>query len=447
MIYKPHEYQQRAIEWLKVNPRAALFAEPGTGKTSMVLTALLDLMLDSFEISKTLVIAPAKVVELKTWPNEIQKWDHLQGIGYISLDMSPRQRLRALSQNHTIFIISRELVPWIVNAYKKAWPFDCLVIDELSSFKNPSSQRFKALRKVAGQCKRVYGLTGTPTPNGYTDLWSQIYLLDQGQRLGKTLGEYRQMYFDPDKRNQQIIFSWKLKLGVKELIDEKISDLCLAIQAEDLPELLVNDIIFPLNTEAQKVYAILERDMILDESVTAASKGVVINKLLQIAGGSVYQDDHQVRVVHDQKLEILDELIEATDKPLLVFYNYRHERDRIFERFASLHPRELMTDQDQQDWNAGKIKLLIAHPASVGYGLNIQYGSNTIVWFGLTWSLELYQQANARLWRQGQTQGVIIHRLIAKDTVDELVVAALDRKELTQDNLYASLVDKVRQDR
>lgn len=443
MEYRPHSYQQTAIDWMLTHDQAGLFMEMGTGKTSISLTALLSLMWERFTVNQTLIIAPARVVSLQTWQHELQKWDHLKEITVVDLSVSADERERRLQQRADLTIISRDLVVWLVNTFKSSWPYDCLIIDELSSFKDPSSQRFRALRKVAKHSRYRYGLTGTPSSNGYGDLWSEIYLLDYGQRLGTTLGEFRRRYFRPGRSNGHIVYDWILQSGAKEQIDAALADLCISMQAQDLPALTVNNIIFDLDPAPMVSYKILERELILtleDDTVVAASRAVATNKLQQLTSGAVYSEDGKVLDLGQQKLDLLGEIIETTDKPILCFYAYKHERDRILQRFGG---RDLKTDHDQQDWNAGKIPLLVVHPASVGYGLNIQYGSNVIVWFGLTWSLELYQQANARLWRQGQIEGVIVHRLLARGTVDEFVVAALERKDLTQEGLMEALRAKL----
>ena len=446
MNYKPHHYQAYATQWIIDKEKSALFLEMGMGKSVATLTAILELMYDYFEVAKVLVIAPLRVAST-TWEEEVEKWDHLKHLRISKVLGSEKQRVAALYKKADVYIINRENVTWLVDWCQSDWPFDMVVIDELSSFKSSKAQRFKSLKKVRPLIKRLVGLTGTPAPNGLIDLWPQIYLLDGGERLGKTVTGYREKYFLPDKRNQMIVFTWKLKDGAEDAIYEKLSDICISMKAEDyleLPERIDNIIPVELPKKAKEQYDGLEKELILhieEADVLAGSAAVLANKLLQVANGAVYDEDGEVKHIHDEKLNALDELIEAANgKPVLVFYGYQHDKDRLLHRLKKLNPRILQSDQDIKEWNQGKVQVLLAHPASAGHGLNLQTGGNIIVWLGLTWSLELYQQANARLWRQGQKQTVVIHHIIAKDTIDERVMKALEDKDTSQ----AALIEAVK---
>ena len=451
MKFIPHDYQKIAIEKIIDGPAVGLFLEMGLGKTVSALTAIQELIYDYFDVSKVLVIAPLRVTQ-STWSGEIEKWDHLQGLRLSKVLGSEKQRIEALHQPADIYIINRENTEWLVDYYGRKWPFDMVVIDELSSFKNPRSKRFRALRKVRPLIKRIVGLTGTPAPNGLIDLWSQIYLLDQGERLGKTLTGYRNRYFDPGRRNQNIVFEWIPKPFAEERIYEKISDICVSMKAEDwlqLPGRIDNAIEVELPEKAKSQYKQLERDLILpllDSDVTAANAAVLTNKLLQMANGAIYDEFGEAKEIHDAKLEALEEVVEAANgKPVLVVYSYRHDLDRIKNQLKKYKPRTLDSDQDVQDWNAGKTQVLLLHPASGGHGLNLQTGGNIIVWFGLTWGLEYYQQANARLYRQGQIERVIVHHIVAKGTMDEEVLKALTGKAATQNDLMEAVKAKIEQ--
>lgn len=443
MKYNPHDYQEYARNWIIDKESSGIFLDMGLGKTVITLTAIIDLIYDYFEIAKVLVIAPLRVAQT-TWEDEIKKWDHLKDLRISKILGTEMERTAALYKSADIYVINRENVAWLVEKLGASWPFDMVVIDELSSFKSSKAKRFKSLRKVRPLIKKIVGLTGTPAPNGLIDLWSQIYLLDGGKRLGRTLTGYREKYFLPDKRNQMVVFSWKLKEGAKEAIYEKLSDICVSMKAEDylkLPDRIDNIIPVELSGDAKKQYEVLEKELVLsieDSDVLASSAAVLANKLLQMANGAVYDEYGEVKPIHDEKLKALDELIEASNgKPVLVFYNYQHDKDRIIKQFK---PRLLESDKDIRDWNNGEVKILLAHPASAGHGLNLQDGGCTIVWFGLTWSLELYQQANARLWRQGQKETVVIHHIIAKNTIDERVMKALEEKDVSQ----AALIEAVK---
>ena len=450
MNYKPWPYQITACDQILSHRKCGLFLEMGLGKTVITLTAVKQL-LDDFAITKVLVIAPLRVAAT-VWSQEVDKWDHLDGITCSRVIGSEKERLAALAADADVYIINRENVSWLV-AYQatfKKWPFDMLVIDELSSFKNPSSQRFRALRRVLPAVRRVVGLTGTPTPNGLIDLWSQIYLLDQGERLGKTLGWYRQEYFNPGDRFGQVVYNWVPKKGAPEKIYERIGDICMSMKAEDylqLPDRI--DIEYPveLSEASKKAYETLERDLVLplaDEAITAQNAAVLTGKLLQLANGAMYVEDHSYVSLHDAKLNALEDLIEAANgEHILVYTAFRSDMERIQFRFPQAV--ELVTEDDVNDWNAGQTELLIAHPASAGHGLNLQAGGHIIVWFGLTWSLELYQQANARLHRQGQSQPVTVYHVIAKGTIDEDVMRVITGKAVKQDALIEAVKARVDQ--
>lgn len=451
MKFIPHDYQKIAIEKIIDTPAVGLILDMGLGKTASTLTAIQELLYDYFEVSKVLVIAPLRVAQ-STWSGEIEKWDHLQGLRLVKVLGSEKQRIEALHQPADIWIINRENTEWLVNYYGRKWPFDAVIIDELSSFKNPRSKRFRALRKVRPLMKQVVGLTGTPAPNGLIDLWSQIYLLDQGERLGKTLTEYRNRYFIPGRRNQNIVFEWIPKPGAEEAIYEKISDICVSMKAEDwlqLPGRIDNVIEVELPEKAKSQYKQLEKDLILplvDSDVTAANAAVLTNKLLQMANGAIYDEFGEAKEIHSAKLDALEEVVEAANgKPVMVAYAYKHDLGRIRKRLKKYNPRTLDSDQEVQDWNAGKIQVLLLHPASGGHGLNLQTGGNIIVWFGLTWSLEYYQQTRARLYRQGQTKRVIVHHIVAKGTMDEQVLKALTGKAATQNDLMEAVKARIEQ--
>lgn len=442
MKYSPHNYQQYAQEFILEHPVSCLMLDMGLGKTVITLTALWELTLDRFDVSRILVIAPKRVAE-DTWPRELEKWEHLSGLTASLVLGSREQREAALRKNAFLYIINRENVCWLVENHR--WDFDMIVVDELSSFKSNRAERFKALKKVRPCVSRVVGLTGTPAPNSLLDLWPQIYLLDMGQRLGRFVGGFRDRFFLPDKRNREIIYSYKPKEGAEDAIYRQISDICISMKAVDyldMPERIDNRVEVFMNAAEQKKYEDFERDMILElhgETLDAVNAAALSGKLLQMANGAVYGEDHKVLQVHDRKLDALEDLVEAANgKPLLVAYWYKHDLQRIRARFKNA--RCIDTQKDIADWNAGKIPLALIHPASAGHGLNLQDGGCTIVWFGLTWSLELYQQLNARLWRQGQKQTVVIHHIITAGTHDEDVMAALEKKDMRQ----SALIDAVR---
>lgn len=410
----------------------------------ITLTAIKELIED-FAIWKVLVIAPKRVAE-DTWSREHEKWDHLSGLRISKVLGTPAQRMKALKAEADIYVIGRDNVKWLVELMGKSWPFDMVVIDELSSFKNPSAQRFKALRKVIPASDRVVGLTGTPSPNGLMDLWAEIYLLDRGERLGTTISAYREKYFRAGARNGYIVYKWEPYSYSQKEIERKISDICMSMSAEDyleLPERIDNEIKIRLSEKEMKQYNQMERDQLLrinDETVVALNAAAVMNKLLQMANGSVYADGGDVVRIHEKKLDALEEIIDTTGEPVLVFYSFRHDLESIKKRIPDA--RELESSEDIARWNQGEIPVLLCHPASVGYGLNLQDGGHVIVWYGLTWSLELYQQANARLFRQGQQKAVIIHHLIAEGTVDEQVMRALQHKDTSQSALLTALKER-----
>lgn len=443
MRYRPHEYQAYATDFVLTHPYCGLILDMGLGKSVITLTALWNLILDSFDLGRVLVVAPKRVAE-DTWPKEIQKWDHLSGLSYSVVMGSEKQRRTALQKRAFLYIINRENVVWLVENHR--WDFDGLVIDELSSFKSAKAQRFRALKKVRPMCRRVIGLTGTPAPNTLIDLWPQIYLLDMGRRLGRFVTHYRERYFVPDKRNQHMVYSYKPREGAEKEIYERIGDICISMKATDhlrMPELVSGRVEVRMSAAERKQYDTLKRDMVLklrEGEIDAVNAAALSGKLLQMANGAVYDVEGRTLRIHDRKLDALEELIEAANgKPLLVAYWYRHDLERIRERFPQ--SRVMDTERDIADWNAGQISVALIHPASTGHGLNLQAGGNTIVWFSLTWSLELYQQLNARLWRQGQTAStVIVQHIITADTHDGDVMLALERKNVGQ----AALIQAVR---
>ncbi len=440
MKYKPHEYQTYATNFILNNPIAAILLEMGLGKSVITLNAINDLLFDSFEIIKVLVIAPLRVAR-DTWTAEIAKWEHLKNIRTSVAIGTEKQRRDALLADADIYLINRENVKWLVKNFR--FDFDMVVIDELSSFKDHGSQRFKALRKVRPNVKRIVGLTGTPAPNGLMDLWAEIGILDMGQRLGRFIGGYRERYFMPDKRNQTTIFSYKLREGAEEAIYEKISDICISMKSLDylkMPECVINNLEVEMSANEAKLYQKLKKDMILpfnEGDIDAKSSVGLSNKLLQMANGAVYDEIGNAKYIHDRKLDALEDLVEAANgKPVLIAYWFKHDIQRICERFSAV---KLDTSEDISKWNAGEISIAIIHPASAGHGLNLQVGGSTLIWFGLTWSLELYQQTNARLWRQGQKNTVVIHHIITKGTIDEDVLKALVSKEDTQEALIGAV--------
>lgn len=449
MKFTPHTYQQIAIEKILDTPRAGLFLDMGLGKTVITLTAIDELMYNRFEVERVLVIAPLRVAE-DTWSRESSKWDHLKHLRISKILGTPKERRRALAKDADIYIINRENVVWLTNELSQigdGWDFDMVVIDELSSFKSAKAARFKALRRYITGSNRVVGLTGTPAPNGLIDLWSQIYLLDGGERLGKTITGFRERYFTPNQRNQNVIFNYKPKAEAENAINAKIADICISMRAEDwleMPERIDNVQSVKLSDKEQSDYYKFEREcylQFLEGEVTATSAAALTNKLLQYSNGAMYLPDGDWVKTSEAKLNMLDELIELSNgKPILCFYSYRHDYERIMAKFP--FATKLEGSETIDKWNAREISLLLAHPAGAGHGLNLQAGGNIIVWFGLTWSLELYQQANARLYRQGQENAVIIHHLITEGTADESVLKSLQGKKDVQDELLDALKAK-----
>lgn len=441
MRFEPHDYQTYAIEKIIEQQNVGLFLDMGMGKTVSTLTAIDRLIYDHFDVSKVLVIAPLRVAE-DTWSREAEKWDHLNHLRISKVLGLERQRIAGLNEQADIYVINRENVEWLVELYGYHWPFDMVVIDELSSFKSSKSKRFRSLRKVRPLVKRLVGLTGTPAPNTLLDLWPQIYLLDQGERLGSTVTGYRDRFFSPSRMNGHVVYSWDLKPGADQVIFDKLSDLCVSMKASDwlsLPDRIDRIVPVTLSTASKKIYKKLERERLLTidgNDLTAANAAVLSNKLLQLSNGAIYDDDGTVQNVHEAKLDALEDLVEAANgKPVLIFYSFKHDAKRITERLTKHKPVTLESSRTIADWNAKKIEVLLAHPASAGHGLNLQAGGNIIIWFGLTWSLELYQQANARLYRQGQDQSVIVHHLVTEGTLDEAVMNALANKAVNQDML------------
>lgn len=443
MKYNPYDYQKYATAFIEKHTEAAIFLDCGLGKTVITLTAIKDLLAKG-KVQKVLVIAPLRVGK-NTWPDELQKWEHLKGITYAVAIGSLNERKAALKANADITIINRENVEWLVMKSGHRFDFDMVIVDELSSFKSYKARRFKALMKVRPDIDRIVGLTGTPSSNGLMDLWAEFRVLDCGERLGRYITRYRLNYFTPDKTNGQVVFSYKPLPGAEERIYDKISDITISMRARDylkLPALVMNEVKVEMGAEEKKLYDQMKKDMVVDFSDTeidAVNAATLSMKLLQMANGAVYGDDKKVYPIHDEKLDALEDLIEsANGKPTLVAYWFKHDLERIRARFPGA--REIKSSEDIQKWNRGEITIGLIHPASAGHGLNLQEGGSTLVWFGLTWSLELYQQTIARLYRQGQKNTVVVHHIVTKGTIDERVLAALGKKEKTQD----ALIDAVR---
>lgn len=444
MKYIPHEYQNYATNFILEHPVSAVLLEMGLGKSVITLTAILELMYERFEVAKVLVIGPFRVSR-DTWPAEIKKWDHLKALTYSVVIGTETERKVALNKKASIYIINRENVDWLVNKSGHPFDFDMVVIDELSSFKSYGAKRFKSLLKVRPKVKRIVGLTGTPSSNGLMDLWAEFRLLDMGQRLGRYITHYRNSFFTPDKRNQQMVFSYKPLPRAEEAIYRLISDITISMKSVDflkMPECIINEIKVTLSDKERQIYNTLKSELIVSlkgEEIDAVNAAALSGKLCQMANGAVYGDDHNRIPIHDRKLDALEDLIEgANGKPLMVAYWFKHDLERIKKRFSV---REVKSSQDIIDWNNGNIPIAIIHPASAGHGLNLQNGGSTLIWFGLTWSLELYQQTNARLWRQGQTADtVVIYHIITAGTIDENIMGALSQKEKTQ----TALIDAVK---
>lgn len=454
MRFVPHDYQVHCINKILEIPKIGLFLDMGLGKTVTTLTAVRALKYDRFIVHKVLVIAPKKVAE-GTWTKEKDKWDHTKILRVSQVLGSQTKRIKALNTPADIYIINRENVVWLVDYYRNSWPFDMVVVDESSSFKSHKSKRFKALASIGCRISRMVELTGTPSPNGLDDLWAQVCLLDNGERLGKKYTQFRERYFDPAERGNNVIYSYKAKPGSEQSILQRISDICISMKAEDylqLPDIIYHQVPVVLDGKAEKAYLELERKMVLElpedeDEISVANAAALSNKLLQLGNGAVYDDDRNVHEVHSCKIEAFMELIESLQgKPVLVFYNFQHDRDRILKALEKLglRIRELKTTKDEDDWNWGKIDVLLTHPASSAYGLNLQQGGNHVIWFGLTWNYELYTQANKRLHRQGQTEKVIIHHLVCTGTRDEDVMQALERKDNVQNWVMESLKARIK---
>lgn len=444
MNFSPHNYQAYAINYIETHPIAAVLLDMGLGKTVISLTAIADLLFDSFEAHRILVVAPLRVAR-DTWPAEIAKWEHLQHLTYAVCVGTPKERRAALLTGADITIINRENLGWLIDSSGFDFDYDMVIIDELSSFKNHKSKRFQSLMKVRPKVKRIIALTGTPSSNGLMDLWAEFKLLDFGERLGRFITHYRNNYFIPDKRNGEIIYSYKPMPYAEDAIYRRISDITISMKSTDhlqMPELITSQYEVQLSEEEEKRYEELKADFILElpeGEITAANAASLTGKLSQLANGAIYDDDGNIIEFHDRKLDALEDLIEAANgKPLLVAYWFKHDLQRIKKRFDV---REIKSSKDITDWNNGDIPVAVIHPASAGHGLNLQAGGSTLIWFGLTWSLELYQQTNARLWRQGQTSGtVVIEHIITKGTIDERILKALSLKEVTQN----ALIDAVK---
>lgn len=444
-----HNYQKATVDFIIEHKFCGVFLDLGLGKTISTLTAINELMYDYCEINSVLVIAPKRVAET-VWAEEAAKWEHTRHLVISKVMGSENKRLDALKRPADIYVVSRDNVAWLCNVFASRLPFDMVVIDELSSFKSHQSQRFKSLRMARPFMKRVVGLTGTPAPNSLIDLWPQMYLIDRGERLGKTITQYRARYFRPGKSNGYVVYSYDILAGASDMIQEKISDICISMKASDyldMPERTDNFITVTMSDELKKEYNKFKNDNIIkliDDSgtteINAVNAASLVNKLLQFANGSVYDEDKNVHKIHTLKLEALKEIIENSNgQPILVAWTYQFDRDAILKAFSAYKPRQLKTADDINDWNAGNIQLMLAHPASAGHGLNLQAGGSIIVWYGLTWSLELYQQFNARLYRQGQTKHVTIHHIVTSGTYDEEVINAINRKDKNQNRLLDSI--------
>lgn len=446
MRYVAHNYQNYAKDFILAHKVSALFLDCGLGKTITTLTAINELMYDSFEISKVLIIAPLRVAQL-TWKEEIEKWDHLNLLRYSIAVGDEKERLKALKQNSDIYIINRENVDWLVTKSGIDFNFDMLIIDELSSFKSHTSKRFKSLLRIRPYFERAVGLTGTPSSNGLMDLWAEFRVLDLGERLGRYITHYRNEYFLPDKRNGAVIFSYKPQPNAEERIYRRLADMTISMKSTEylkMPELILNELEINLDEKDQMKYKKFKKEMVMtiqEKEIDAINAASLSNKLIQLANGSIYDEDKKFYEVHNKKLDKLEEIIEsANGKPVLVAYWFKADKERIEKRFKV---REIKTTDDIKQWNMGMINLALIHPASAGHGLNLQSGGSTLVWFSLTWSLELYQQTNARLYRQGQKDTVVIHHLITKNTIDEYIMKSLKRKDKTQESLMKAVKARI----
>lgn len=447
--FKPYEYQAYAIDKIIENPKYALFLDMGLGKTVSTLTAISELKYNYLEVDKVLVIAPKRVAQ-DTWAQEIAKWNHLSHLRVSLVLGTPKQRTEALAADADIYVTNKENTKWICEKYRKDWPFDMLVIDELSTFKSSKSQRFKILKKQMPLVDRFVGLTGTPSPNNLMDIWSQIYLIDAGERLGKSVTKFRQNFFYPTHQLSEHIFNWELKDGAKDEIYNRINDITVSMESKDylkMPECIDSVHEVKLSKTERAAYDQLKQDMVIeddiddDKDIVALSSATLSQKLMQMSNGAVYATDGTYKHIHDKKLEMLDEIIEeAQGKPILLFYSFKHDKERILERYDFA---ETLEGDYMERWNNGDIKLLIAHPASAGHGLNLQYGGSNVVWFGLTWNLEHYEQANARLFRQGQTETTVIHHIMTEDSIDQDVYKGLKNKKLGQNELMNAVKAKI----
>ena len=448
MKYSPHDYQTFATDFILTHPVAAVLLDMGLGKSVITLTAIRDLCLDSFQVRKVLVIGPLRVAR-DTWPAELRKWDHLKGLSFSVAVGTEVERKAALMQDVFVYIINRENVQWLVEQSGLPFDYDMVVIDELSSFKSHQAKRFRALMQVRPGVKRIVGLTGTPSSNGLMDLWAEFRLLDMGKRLGRYITHYRSRYFMPDKRNGMVVFSYRPLPGAEEQIYDAISDITVSMKATDhlqMPERMMNEVKVVLSDRERMVYEQMKKDLVVSfkgEEIDAGNAAALAGKLSQMANGAVYGENHKVFPIHNRKLDALEDIIEsANGKPVLVAYWFKHDLERVEERLHRLHVPFARADKAEsiERWNRGELPVMLIHPASAGHGLNLQSGGSTLVWFGLTWSLELYQQTNARLWRQGQEHTVVIHHIIAAETIDERIMAALHTKDKTQ----AALMDAVK---
>lgn len=452
MKYTPHSYQAYAIEFIKTHLIALLFLDMGLGKTSICLMAIKELMYREFSITKVLVVAPLRVAR-DTWPAEVRKWEEVSGLRVSVLIGTSKEREAALQRNADIYTINRENLKWLVDyleSHRKKWPFDMVILDELSSFKNPKSLRFKALRRVRPYIKRIVGLTGTPASNGLMDLWAEVAAVDGGKRLGRFIGNYRASYFTPDRMNPYtgIVYSYSLRPGAEEEIYDRISDITISMKAKDylhMPGAVMVKHEVTMDKSERSVYEKLKEELVTTvkgEEITASNAAVLSGKLLQLASGAIYSDDGKIMNIHEKKLDMLSDLVEqANGKPVLVAYWFKHDHERIMKRLTDegYHPRDLKTSKDIEDWNKGDIEVGLISPASAGHGLNLQEGGHILIWYSMIWSLEMYQQTNHRLDRQGQKEVVSIHHIITKGTVDEDVMRALDEKDVTQEKLIAAV--------
>lgn len=451
-----HDYQIFGYKHIINTPYCGLFLDMGLGKTVTTLTAINTLIYEDLEIKNVLIVAPKRVVET-VWSDECEKWDHLKHLKVVKIVGTEPKRIEALKKEADIYVVSRDNIAWLCAFYGGILPFDMLVIDELSSFKSYKSLRFKALKLARPSIKRVVGLTGTPAPNGYIDLWAQLYLIDRGARLEKTITKYRERYFREGRRNGAVVYDYKLLNDAEEQINQRISDICISMKSNDyldMPELIMNRVSVTLPPAIKKMYDDFEKDKVLDlikpeaedsKEINVINAAALANKLLQFANGAIYDEDHTAHEIHKEKIDALKDIIEdANGKSILVAWSFQHDRDRLMEALKAYKPRELKSEKDIRDWNEGKVQVMLAHPASAGHGLNLQAGGNIIVWFGLTWSLELYQQFNGRLYRQGQkSRTVIIHHIITEGTHDEDVIKAIEAKDEKQESLLSSIKAKI----